>query len=114
MKIEGQGKLLRIFIGEQDRFEGKPLYEAILLKVREMEMAGCTIIRGIEGFGAGSRVVHTAKILRLSEDLPILIEIADTEQRINLVLKELDEMITAAGCGVMITLEKVDILRYRP
>ncbi len=114
MKIEGQGKLLRIFIGEQDRYEGKPLYEAILLKVRELGMAGCTVIRGIEGFGAGSRVVHTAKILRLSEDLPILIEIADTEERIGAALQELDGMINDAGCGVMMTLEKVDILRYRP
>jgi len=114
MKIEGQGKLLRIFIGEQDRYEGKPLYEAILLKVRELGMAGCTVMRGIEGFGAGSRVVHTAKILRLSEDLPILIEIADTEDRISAALQELDAMINDAGCGVMMTLEKVDILRYRP
>lgn len=113
MKIEGKGKLLRIFIGEQDRFQNQPLYEAIILKIKEMGLAGCTILRGIEGFGADSRVIHTAKILRLSEDLPIVIEIVDSEERIELALKELDLLIEQSGCGVLVTLEAVQVLRYR-
>src|SRR5687768_636778 len=74
MKISGEAKLVRIFVGESDRWHGVPLYEAIVRKVREMGLAGATVIRGVEGFGANSRI-HTAKILRLSEDLPVLIEI---------------------------------------
>ena len=81
MKISGEAKLVRIFIGESDRWHGVPLYEAIVRKVREMGLAGATVIRGVEGFGANSRI-HTAKILRLSEDLPVLIEIVDKEDRI--------------------------------
>jgi len=77
MKLEREGKLLRIFIGENDRWEGKPLFEAIVLKVREMGGAGATVLRGVEGFGAQSRI-HTARILRLSEDLPVVVEIVDT------------------------------------
>ena len=107
MKISGEAKLVRIFIGESDRWQGIPLYEAIVRKVREMGLAGATVIRGVEGFGASSRI-HTAKILRLSEDLPMLIEIVDKEERIANVLPGLDEMI---GEG-LITMERVEIIKY--
>lgn len=108
MKIEGEGQQLRVFIGESDRWQGKPLYEAIVLKAREMGMAGATVLRGMMGFGADSRL-HTAKVLRLSEDLPIVIEIADLPDRIQAFLPELDRMVTEG----MITLERTRILAYR-
>src|SRR5205823_10097897 len=100
VKLEGEGKLLRLFIGESDTWHGKPLYQAIVERVRKEGLAGATVLRGIEGFGADSRL-HTSRILRLSEDLPVLIEIVDTEQRIAEVLPTLDEMI---GEG-LVTLE---------
>ena len=108
MKLEGEGKLLRLFIGESDTWHGKPLYQAIVERVREEGLAGATVLRGIEGFGRAS-VLHTARILRLSEDLPILIEIVDTEERIKAIMPVLDEMI---GEG-LVTLEAVEILVYR-
>jgi len=108
MKIEGEGKLLRIFIGESDTWHGKPLYQAIVERVREEGLAGATVIRGIEGFGADSHV-HTARILRLSEDLPVLIEIVDKEERVDRIIPILDEMVTEG----MLTLEKVQIIAYR-
>ena len=108
MKIEGEGHLLRVFIGESDRWHGRPLYEAIVLKAREMGLAGATVLRGLMGFGADSRL-HTAKVLRLSEDLPLVIELADKADRINAFLPVLDEMVEEG----LITLEKVHILAYR-
>lgn len=108
MRLEGEGKLLRIFIGESDTWHGKPLYEAIVQRVRKEGLAGATVIRGIEGFGANSHL-HTARILRLSEDLPIVIEIADTDEHIERVLPLLDEMV---GEG-LVTLEKVHVIAYR-
>ena len=109
MKLEGDGKLLRIFVGESDRWKGRPLFEAIVRKVREAGGAGATVLRGIEGFGAHSRI-HTARILRLSEDLPIVIEVVDTAERIDALLPVLDEMIEDG----LVTIETVRILRYRP
>ena len=111
MRITGDGKLLRIFVGESDRHAGRPLYEAIVHKARELGLAGATVWRGIEGYGAASRI-HTAKILRLSEDLPILIEIVDTEEKIRAALPVLDAMMEAAGGGGLITLEKAEIIKY--
>jgi uncharacterized protein len=108
MKLEGEGQLLRIFVGEADRWEGRPLYEAIVLKAREHGIAGATVLRGLEGFGAHSRI-HTTSILRLSADLPIVIEIADRPDRIASILPVLDQMVTEG----MITLEKVHIIAYR-
>ena len=108
MKLEGEGKLLRIFIGESDRWHGKPLYEAIVLAAREQGLAGATVLRGPMGYGASSHI-HTAKILRLSEDLPMIVEIVDTEEKIHELLPLLHEMV-AEG---LITLESVKILRYR-
>ena len=108
MKIEGEGKLLRIFVGESDRWHGKPLYQAIVERVRADGLAGATVLRGIEGFGADSRL-HTARILRLSEDLPVLIEIVDSAEQIDRILPVLDEMV---GEG-MVTVERVEVIAYR-
>jgi PII-like signaling protein len=108
MMNEGEGQLLRIFIGESDRWGKMPLYEAIVRKAREEGLAGATVLRGLEGFGAHSRL-HTAKILRLSQDLPVVIEIVDEKERIQALLPALDEMVDEG----MITLEKVHILAYR-
>lgn len=107
MQIPKEAILLRIFIGEDDKHGGKPLYEAIVLKARELHLAGATVLRGPMGFGHSSRL-HTAKILRLSEDLPLVIEIVDSEEKIGTLLPILDGMI-ASG---LITLEKVQVLRY--
>ena len=108
MKLDGDGKLLRIFIGEGDHWRGKPLYEAIVLAAREHGLAGATVIRGPMGFGASSRI-HTAKIMRLSEDLPMIVEIVDVEEKVLGFLPLLDAMVTEG----MITLETVHVLRYK-
>jgi PII-like signaling protein len=107
MQIPNQAVSLRIFIGESDHCDGKPLYEAIVLKAREMHLAGATVLRGPMGFGKSSRL-HTSKILRLSEDLPLLIEIVDSEDNINAFLPILDGMMSSG----LITLEKVQVLQY--
>jgi PII-like signaling protein len=108
VRLEGEGKLLRIFIGESDKHGRRPLYQAIVEMLREEGMAGATVLRGIEGFGATSRL-HTARILRLSEDLPIVIEVADTAERIEAIMPKLDEMVTEG----MVTLERVEVVTYR-
>jgi uncharacterized protein len=105
--LQKDAVLLRMFFGENDKFKGKPLYEAIVLKAREMHMAGATVLRGPMGFGHSSRI-HTSKILRLSEDLPLVIEIVDSEEKINAFLVVLDTMM---GSG-LITSEKVKVLQY--
>lgn len=111
MKIEGEGKLLRVFIGESDRYQGSALSEAIVRAARQGGLAGATVWQGIVGFGANSRI-HTAKILRLSEDLPVIVEIVDTEEKIRAFLPELDAMLQAAGSGGLVTLEKAEIIKY--
>jgi PII-like signaling protein len=111
MRIQGAGKLLRIFIGESDRYAGQPLFEAIVRKARELGLAGATVWQGIEGFGARSRI-HTAKILRLSEDLPIIVEIVDSEEKIRNLLPHVDEMMEASGSGGLVTLETTEIIKY--
>lgn len=108
MTLRGEGKLVRIFIGESDRWEGRPLYEAIVHRAREGGLAGATVLRGIEGFGASS-VVHTARILRLSEDLPIVVEMVDTAEEIDRFLEEIDEMISEG----LVTVERVEIRKYQ-
>ncbi len=108
MQIPHEAVLLRIFIGESDRWHHQPLYEAIVLKARELHLAGATVLRGPMGFGKSSRL-HTAKILRLSMDLPLVIEIVDGEEKINALLPALDEMMK----GGLVTLEKVRVLHYR-
>ena len=107
MQIPEQALLLRIFIGESDSFEGKPLHEAIVLKAREMHLAGATVLRGAMGYGRSSRL-HTSKILRLSEDLPLVIELVDGEDRINEFLPELERLM---GSG-LVTLEKIRVVQY--
>ena len=108
MKIPENGKLVRIFVGESDRWHHQPLFEAIVLKARELGLAGTTVLRGAMGFGANSHL-HTTKILRLSADLPIVIEIIDAEERINLLLPHLDEMVQEG----LVTIEDVRIIKYR-
>jgi len=108
MKLPEEGALLRIFIGETDSYKGKPLYEQIVLKARELNLAGATVVRGIMGFGADSRM-HAAKILRLSEDLPVIIEIVDTEEKLQKLQPFLDETVEKG----LITLEKVKVIKYR-
>ncbi len=108
MKLPEEGMLLRIFIGENDHYQGKALYEQIVLKARALNLAGATVVRGLMGFGADSRM-HTAKLLRLSEDLPVVIEIVDTEEKLNTLIPFLDETVTEG----LITLEKVRVVKYR-
>ena len=108
MQIPHEAVLLRIFIGESDRWEHKPLYEAIVLKARESHLAGATVMRGPMGFGKSSRL-HTAKILRLSMDLPLVIEIVDSEEKIQQFLPVLDQMMR----GGLLTMEKVNVIDYR-
>ncbi len=109
MQIPEDAVLLRIFIGEDDRHEGAPLHEAIVLKAREMHLAGATVLRGPLGYGHSSRL-HTAKILRLSDDLPVVIEIVDSEDRVRPFLSVLEGMME----GGLVTLEKVRVIRYGP
>ena len=108
MHLPHDAMLLRIFIGESDRWKHQPLYEALVLKAREMHLAGATVLRGPMGFGKSSRL-HTSKILRLSMDLPLIIEIVDTEEKINSFLPVLDQMMG----GGLVTLEKVRVIDYR-
>ena len=108
MKIPEQGFLLRIFLGESDQWHGKPLYEAIVLKARELHVAGATVLKGSMGYGAHSRV-HTAKVLRLSEDLPIVIEIVDSKSKIDELMPHIDEMVQEG----LVTIESVRVIRYR-
>jgi hypothetical protein len=107
VQVPHNAVLLRIFIGEDDRHEHRPLYEAIVLKARELHLAGATVLRGPMGFGHSSRL-HTAKILRLSEDLPVIVEIVDSEEQINSFLPVLDKMM---GSG-LVTMEKLQVLQY--
>jgi PII-like signaling protein len=109
MKLEGEGLLVRIFVGESDRWEGAALYEAIVQRAREKGLAGATVLRGIEGFGAHN-FIHTARILRLSEDLPVVIEIVDQKEKVQAFLPELDAMVSEG----LVTLEPVQVILYRP
>lgn len=108
MKLPEEGMLLRVFVGETDQYKGKTLYEQIVLKAREMNLAGATVTRGIMGFGAASRV-HSAKLLRLSEDLPVIIELVDTEENLKKLTPFLDQAVTEG----LVTMERVKIVKYR-
>ncbi len=114
IELEGPGKRLRVYIGEDDHYHGKPFYEAIVYKLREAKIAGATVIRGIEGFGAHSQTVHTANLLRWSSDLPILVEVVDTEEEIKKATEIIKAMLDEAKCGVLMTLEDIEILQYSP
>jgi hypothetical protein len=107
MKIEGKAKALTVFVGESDHWHGKPLYAAIVEMARELGLAGATVTRGVMGFGANSRI-HTTSILRLSEDLPIVVQIVDLPERIDLLMAQLDEMVTE---GLVVT-QDVNVERY--
>ena len=107
MQVPKDAVLLRVFIGEDDKFEHRPLYEAIVLKAREMHLAGATVLRGPLGFGHSSHL-HTTKILRLSQDLPLVIEMVDAQEKIDAFLPELDRMMSSG----LVTLEKVQVLQY--
>ena len=106
--LSGEGLLLRVFIGESDRWHGKPLYEAIMLLAKERGLAGCTVVRALAGFGAASRI-HTAKIERLSLDLPLVVEIVDTPEKVRAFLPEVESMVS----GGLATLEPVEVHFYR-
>ncbi|MDD5503849.1 MAG: DUF190 domain-containing protein [Candidatus Omnitrophica bacterium] len=108
MKLPEDGMLLRIFVAESDCYKGKTLYEHILIAARQLNLAGATVLRGVMGFGASSRM-HSAKILQLSQDLPVVIEIVDTQENLNKILPLLDEIV---GEG-LITIEKVRVIKYR-
>lgn len=109
MQIPRDAILLRIFFGEDDKFNNRPLHEAIVLKARELQLGGATVLRGHVGFGHSSRI-HTTKILRLSQDLPVVVEIVDSQSKIDSFLPVLDEMMT----GGLVTIEKVQVLQYGP
>ena len=108
MRIPREGKLLRVFIGEKHKSDGRPTYEAIVRLARERGLAGATVLRGIEGFGRSSRL-HTAKILTLSDDLPIVVEIVDAADKIDAFLEELDPLVS----GGLVTVERAEVLVYR-
>jgi hypothetical protein len=108
MKIPEDGWLLRVFIGESDQWHGRPLYEALVMKARELHLAGATVLRGPMGFGAHSRM-HTAKILRLSDDLPMVVEIVDSREKIDTLLPHIDQMVEEG----LVTLEEVRVIKYR-
>src|SRR6266700_2364113 len=108
MQIPKQALLLRIFIGEDDKFGGSPLHEAIVMKARELHLAGATVLRGPMGFGATSRL-HTAKVLRLSEDLPMIVEIIDAKEKIDELMPHIDQMVQEG----LVTLEPVQVIQYR-
>lgn len=113
MELPHDSKLLRIFIGESDKIGHQPLYEAILFKAKNNNLAGCTVLRGILSYGASTRI-HTTKLIDISEDLPIVIEIIDKEDKINSFVEIIDQLIEKASCGGLMTLEKADVLYYKP
>ncbi|HKJ67575.1 MAG TPA: DUF190 domain-containing protein [bacterium] len=112
MHIEGEAQLLRIFLGESDHLDHQSLYEYIVMQARKQGLAGATVWRGIMGFGGRSRQIHTSKILRLSEDLPIVIEIVDESQKIQNFLPFVNEAFDRANCGGLVTVEEAEVIRY--
>ena len=111
MHIKGEAKLLRIFLGESDKSGSIPVYEIIVKEARKNGLAGATVFKGIMGYGESSRI-HTSKILRLSEDMPLTIEIVDNVERIEKFLPKLDELFEKANCGGLITIEKAEVIKY--
>ena len=112
MEINKDAKLLRIFVGESDKHNGKPVYEEIVLKAREFGLAGATVTKGIMSYGANSKI-HTAKLLTLSEDLPIVIEIVDNLEKIEIFIPVVNEIFETTNIGGLVTIEKVEIIKYR-
>lgn len=112
-RLAGRAKLLRVFIGEADRVDGKPLHDAIMRAAQQAGIVGVTILRGVESYGASARV-HTARVLRLSEDLPLVVEIVDGEEQIAAFTVVLDALLERSGCGGLITVEAVEVIRHLP
>ena len=112
MQLERDSKLLRIFIGELDKLHNRPLYEALVYAAKKQGVAGATVLRGILAYGASSRI-HSAKLLDLSFDLPIIVEIVDTSEKIEEYLETANQMIEDAGCGALITVEKAEVIHYK-
>jgi hypothetical protein len=112
MKTVQEGKLLRIFVGEADKFEQMPLNEVLVLKAREQGLAGATVSRGVKGYGAASRVIHNETPLRLSDGSPVIVEIIDTEEKIKEFLPVVDELFEKVGCGGMVTVEHASVVKY--
>ncbi len=113
MELQGQSKLLRIFVGEIDKIDHQLLYEAIVLAAKEKGLAGATVLKGIMSFGASSRI-HVARLIELSEDLPIVIEIVDQAEKIDAFIPVINDLFEKCGRGGLITSEKVDVLYYKP
>ncbi len=113
MELNGESRLLRIFVGETDKVGHRLLYEAILLEARSQGLAGCTVLRGIMSFGA-SAIVHTTKLIEISVDLPIVVEIVDREDKINAFVPAVDALMEKAACGGLVTIEKASVLYYKP
>ena len=111
MKLTGEAKLLRIFLGESDKLNSRPVYEEIVLKAREAGLAGTTVIKGIMGFGANS-IIHTSKILTLSEDLPLVIEIVDELAKIENFIPTINQIFESANVGGLVTIEKAEVIKY--
>jgi uncharacterized protein len=112
MENNPNAKLLRIFIGENDKYELHPLYETIVFEARKQGLSGATVTRGIMGFGANSKKIHTTKLFEISSDLPLVIEIVDAEEKVKKFLKSVEHMFEHTKSGVLITLEKVEVVRY--
>ncbi|MGN6801573.1 MAG: DUF190 domain-containing protein [Ginsengibacter sp.] len=112
MTLDTDSRLLRVFIGESDKVGHQPLYEAIVFAARKQGLAGCTVLRGLMSFGASSHV-HTAKLIEISQDLPIVVEIVEHEDKINELVKVIDELMNKAACGGLITIEKATVLHYK-
>lgn len=111
-QLNPNSKLLRIFIGENDKADHQPLYEALLFAAKKQGLAGATVLRGIMGYGASTKV-HTAKLIDISQDLPIVIEIVDHEDKINTFLRTVNQLMDKAGCGGLVTIEKAHVLYYK-
>jgi uncharacterized protein len=112
MQLKGEAKLLRIFVGENDKCGNIPVFEKIVLEAKKAGLAGATVFKGIMGYGANSRIIHTSKILRLSEDLPLIIEIVDEEKKIEQFIPLIDNIFEEANSGGLVTIEKADIIKY--
>lgn len=113
MELPNESKLLRIYIGESDKIEHRPLFEAIVFAAKKREMAGATVTRGIMSYGASS-MVHSARLIDISTDLPVIVEIVDEEEKINSFIPVVDDLLKNAGCGGLVTIEKAIVLNYRP
>jgi uncharacterized protein len=113
MELRGDAKLLRIFIGEQDKYENRSLYEKIVVMARDAGLAGATVMKGVFSYGASSRI-HTAKIFDFSQDMPMIVELVDTEEKISGFIPTLDEVLEHSGSGALITIESVEIIKYAP